>query len=254
MSTRRESFRQRLVGGETLAGTFLKTPSAIVAEVLGLSALDAVCIDVEHAPFGRLETDAAIAALSAADMPSLVRTGSDAPGDIRNALDSGATGVLIPHVVSAEQATEIVRASRFGEGGRGFAGSPRAARYTQKSMRDHLDDSARHTSVIVQIEDLAALPNVADIAGVNGVDALFIGRTDLAVAMNRAVDDPAVIDAVSEICEAGRQNGTTVGMFTPKPYEIPHWIDAGASLFLLGSDHNFLLSGADSLLKRVRPD
>ena len=253
MSMRRERFRQRLLERETLAGTFLKTPSSIVAEVLGLTDLDVVCIDAEHAPFGRLETDAAIAALSAADMPSLVRTGSDAPGDIRNALDSGATGVLIPHVVTAEQATRIVRASRFGEGGRGFAGSPRAARYTKKSMREHLADSARHTSVVVQIEDLAALPNAADIAAVDGVDAVFVGRADLAVAMGRAIDDPAVIDAVSEVCKAGRQSGTTVGMFTPKPDEIPGWIDAGASLFLLGSDHSFLLAGADTLVKSVRP-
>ena len=253
MSTRRESFRQRLLEGETLAGTFLKTPSSIVAEVLGLTELDVVCIDAEHAPFGRLETDAAIAALSAADMPTLVRTGSDSPGDIRNALDSAASGVLVPHVVSAEQAARIVRASRFGEGGRGFAGSPRAARYTQKGMQEHLADSARHTSVVVQIEDLAALPNAADIAAVDGVDAVFVGRADLAVAMDRAIDDPAVIDAVSAVCKAGRQSGTTVGMFTPNPDEIPGWIEAGASLFLLGSDQSFLLAGADALAKTVRP-
>ena len=253
MSTRRERFRQRLLEGETLAGTFLKTPSSIVAEVLGLTQLDVVCIDAEHAPFGRLEMDAASAALSAADMPTLVRIGSDAPGDIRNALDSGANGVLVPHVVSAEQAARIVRASRFGEGGRGFAGSPRAARYTRKGMRQHLADSARHTSVVVQIEDLAALPNAADIAAVDGVDAVFVGRADLAVAMGRAIDDPAVIDAVAEVCKAGGPSGTTVGMFTPKPDEIPGWIGAGASLFLLGSDHSFLLAGADALAKTVRP-
>ena len=99
--TRCTAFRGRLLAGETLAGTFQKTPSPIVSEVLGLSALDAVCLDGEHAPFGRLETDLCIAALRAADMPSLVRVSSDSPHDIRNALDSGATGIVVPHVTSA---------------------------------------------------------------------------------------------------------------------------------------------------------
>ena len=61
MSERVGSFRTRLKQGDPLMGTFLKTPSTIVAEVLGLSSLDAVAIDSEHAPFGRLEADGCIA-------------------------------------------------------------------------------------------------------------------------------------------------------------------------------------------------
>ncbi|MEO1247267.1 MAG: aldolase/citrate lyase family protein [Pseudomonadota bacterium] len=252
MSGRCETFRTRLLERATLAGTFLKTPSPIIAEVLGLSALDVVCIDAEHAPFGRLETDSVVAALRAADMPSLVRIGSDSPADIRNALDAGASGIVVPHVTSAVQAARIVKATRFGEGGRGFAGSPRAARYATKTMQDHLADSAKHTSVVVQIEDLAALPEVADIAAVDGVDALFIGRTDLAVAMGKTAGDDAVADTVGDICNTGARAGATVGMFTPNTDEIPRWIKAGASLFLLSSDQSFILGGAARLVSSVK--
>ena len=193
MSNRINGFRERLVSGEALMGTFLKTPSPIVAEVLGNSDLDTVAIDAEHHPFGRLELDSCIAALRAADMPSLVRLSSDSPTDIRNALDSGATGIVVPHVTSARQAANIVKAAHFGDGGRGFAGSTRAAEYGDKGMSAHLQDSAERTVVVVQIEDLAALSNVDEIAAVTGVDCLFVGRVDLAVGMQKKTTDAAVV-------------------------------------------------------------
>ncbi|MEL6199321.1 MAG: aldolase/citrate lyase family protein [Pseudomonadota bacterium] len=108
-----ESFRSRLTEGAPIMGTFMKTPSPVVAEVLGLSSLDVVTIDSEHAPFGRSETDLCLAAYRAADMPSLVRTADDSAREIRNALDSGASGILVPHVTSAAQAEGVVRDSHL---------------------------------------------------------------------------------------------------------------------------------------------
>ncbi|NNF16154.1 MAG: aldolase [Gammaproteobacteria bacterium] len=246
------TFRKRLASGDLLMGTFIKTPSPIIAEVLSLSELDVYCIDTEHAPFGRLEVDLCISAFRAADRPSLVRTANDSPTEIRNALDSGATGILVPHVTSAEQARAIVAAAHFGDGGRGYAGSSRAAGYTTKQMADHLADSREQTTVIVQIEDVAALDHVARIAAVDGVDALFVGRFDLAVAMQKSPLDADVIAAVRDICAAGQDAGTAVGMFTGKPDEIPEWRKAGASFFLLSSDHSMLLSGANALAQSMR--
>jgi len=242
-----EKFKQRLTSGERLMGTFLKTPSPIVAEVLSYSSLDVYCIDTEHAPFGRLELDLCVAAFRAADRPSLVRIGDDSAKEIRNALDSGATGILVPHVTTAEQAAAIVKAAHFGEGGRGYAGSNRAAGFTRKPMPDHIADSAEQTVVIVQIEDLAALDNVAEIAAVDGVDAIFIGRIDLAVAMGKLPMDAAVIDSVRRICADASGVDTTVGMFTPDNAEIPDWIDRGCSFYLLSSDQSMMLDGASKL-------
>lgn len=248
---RHDAFRAHLRSREFTIGTFLKTPSSIVTEVVGLSDLDVVCFDAEHAPFGRLETDRCIAAARAADMPSLVRVAGHSPHDIRNALDSGATGVLVPHVCTAEQADQLVRASRFGEGGRGYAGSPRAAGYGTKPMAQHREDSVRQTTLIVQIEDIAALDHVEAIANTD-VDALFIGRADLAVAMDKPVNDAAVIDTVAQICRTAAAAGKAVGMFTPRLDELPDWRAMGASLFLLGSDHGFLLQGANALANTAR--
>lgn len=252
MARNTDSFRKRLTDGDPLIGTFIKTPSPIVAEVLSLSDLDVFCVDTEHAPFGRLETDLCVGAFRAADKPSLVRIADDSATEIRCALDSGATGILVPHVTSADQAAAIVKAAHFGDGGRGYAGSPRAAEYTTKSMADHVADSRERTTVIVQVEDIAALEQVAQIAGVEGVDALFVGRADLAVAMQKNVSDKQVVATVRDICAAGQSAGTAVGMFTPNLDEIPDWRDAGASLFLLSSDQSMMLAGANALAQSIR--
>lgn len=247
MSKLCKSFRKRLSANDEMMGTFLKTPSSIAAEILGQTSLDVICIDTEHAPFGRLETDACVAALRAADKPSIVRVADQSSREIRNALDCGATGILVPHVVSAEQAKQVVKAAHFGEGGRGFAGSTRASAYTTKKMADHLSDSANETTVILQIEDLAALENVSEIAATAGVDAIFVGRIDLAVAMGCSPMDAEVVEAVKNICLKARDVGAAVGMFTPDPSEIPMWRELGCSFYLLGSDQSMILSGAKSL-------
>lgn len=251
MGNRSSEFRRRLVSGEVMMGTFLKTPSSIVAEVLAKSDLDVIAIDAEHHPFGRLELDSCIAAMRAADMPCLVRLSSDSPTDIRNALDCGATGIVVPHVTTADQAAAIVKAAHFGDGGRGYAGSTRAAEFGGKSMTDHMRDSRAQTTVVVQIEDIAALDNVADIAAVDGVDGLFIGRVDLAVGMQKSVSDDEVMATVQAICAAGKTGNTSIGMFTPNVAELADWQERGASLFLLGSDHALVLAGANELASKL---
>ena len=243
-------FRARLLRRELLVGSYLKTPDATVAEVLGASALDAVCLDAEHASFDRRALDACIHALRAAGMPSLVRVEATRPELVMQALDYGASGVIAPHINSAAAVRALHGAAHFGEGGRGYAGSTRAAGYTTKPLAQHLADSAAHTAVIGQIEDAAGLAAVAEIARAPGLDCLFVGRVDLTVALGKVdVRDAEVMAAVAHICETARAAGKTVGMFVPDADELPHWQAKGASFFLLGSDHAFILSGAARLKK-----
>jgi 2-keto-3-deoxy-L-rhamnonate aldolase RhmA len=96
------------------------------------------------------------------------------------------------------------------------------------------------------------LEHVAQIAAVDGVDALFVGRFDLAVAMQKGASDKQVIETVRNICTAGQSAGTTVGMFTSSLDEISMWQEAGASLFLLSSDQSMLLAGANALAQSIR--
>lgn len=246
-------FKKRLADGDMLVGTFVKTPSPIVVEVLGLTGLDCLCLDAEHAPFGRAALDLCVMAARAARKDVLIRVPSATPEHILNALDSGATGVVAPHVRSADDARAAARASHYGPGGRGYAGSSRAAAYTTLSMAAHKTASAERTVLILQIEDPEAIDQIDQIAQVAGVDALFVGRADLTVAYGlEDQDDPRVVAAVETVCAAGRRHGRPVGMFLARIEDIAIWREKGASLFLLSSDQSFLLAGAADLLARAR--
>lgn len=244
-----ESLKNRIAAREQLLGSFVKTPSPMLCEVLGKSALDLLCLDAEHSPFDRLVQDQCLHALRSEGMPSLVRVPTAAPEHVLNALDCGATGVLVPHVTSPEMAEKVAASAQFGAGGRGYAGSTRAAGYTTKAMPRHLDDSAAQSVVVAQIEDLEALDAIDEIAAVEGIDCLFIGRIDLTVALGASSPaDPVVMQAVEKICQSAGDAGRPVGMFVGNMDEIPRWQEAGASLFLLSSDHSFLLQGAANLV------
>ena len=249
------TFRETLLGKGLIVGAFVKTPSPIIIEVLGLAGLNCLCLDAEHAPFDRLEIDGCVLAARAAGTPVLVRTPTSAPEHILNALDCGATGVLLPHIRTAEEARAAARASRYGAGGRGYAGSSRAAAYTTRSMASHLAGSAAETVVVAQIEDIEAVEAIDGIAAARGIDALFIGRVDLTVAMGASSqDDPRVVAAVETVCRAANKAGRTVGMFLSRASDVPAWRAKGASFFLLGSDHGFMLAGAAAMLKQTGRD
>ncbi len=247
-----EAFRTRLLAGDMLLGTFVKTPHPHVVEVLGSTALDCLVLDAEHAPFDRAHLDLCVLAARAAGMPVLVRPPEAAPHHVLNALDLGADGVLLPHIRSVAEAEAAARACRHGAGDRGYAGSPRAGGYGSLGMARTLAD-ARHVAVIAQIEDVDALDAIDAIAQVEGIDALFIGRADLTVALGAASpDDAQVVAAVTRITAAARAHGRPVGMFLARPADAAQWRAQGASLFLLASDHEFLRSGAAALAATVR--
>jgi len=250
MGERIQNFRARLNAAVPLSGTFLKTASPVICEVLARAAIDVVCLDAEHAPFGPREIDSCLAILRASDQPSLVRIAACTAADIRAALDGGATGVLVPHVTCADQARAIVTAARFGEAGRGYSGATRAGEFGTKPMHQHLRDSHERTALIAQIEDLAALDAVADIAAVDGIDCIFIGRVDLAVALGKEPAAPEVDAAAARVCDAARAAGVAVGVFCANvsdTAEFARWQSAGASLFMVGSDQGFVLAEAQRL-------
>ena len=246
------NFKQRLRAGELLAGTWVKTPHPHVVEVLSLSPLDVLVLDAEHAPFDRGSLDACILAARAGGKPVLVRPASAAHEQILNALDCGADGVILPHIRTAEEAAEAVKACTYTSGGRGYAGSSRAAGYTTKGMVAHRA-AAKNVIVIAQIEDVEGVDNIDAIAAVEGMDALFIGRADLTIAYGAETpDDAVVVDAVDRIVAAGKAAGRVTGMFLGRIGDVPMWREKGSSLFILGSDQEFLLQGGARLAEAVR--
>ena len=242
------TFKQKLAAGEPLLGTFLKTPHPHVVEILTTAGLDCICIDAEHAPFDRSAIDLCVMAARAGGLPAIVRPASAAAHELLNALDCGADGVLVPHLRSAAEATELARVAHYGPGGRGFAGSTRASGYGLTNIVDHLANTASRTAVIAQIEDAEALDEIDAIAAVEGIDALFVGRIDLTISLGcTSPDDPKGVAAVERIVAACKNAGRVSGMFLSRAADVAQWRERGSSLFLLASDQNFLRSGARAM-------
>ncbi len=238
--------KARIAAGDTLLGTFIKTPHPHIIEVLATCGLDCLVLDAEHAPFDRRDLDQCLMA-GRGSVPMIVRTPDASAETILNALDCGASGVLVPHVRSVDEARGVAAAAHYGSG-RGYAGSTRAARYGLAAMTEHKRHSAAITTVIAQIEDAEGLDDIAAIAAVAGIDALFIGRIDLTISLGcDSPDDPVVVAACEHIVAACVAVGRPVGMFLSRVGDVPEWQARGVRLFLLGSDHGFLRSGAAAM-------
>jgi 2-keto-3-deoxy-L-rhamnonate aldolase RhmA len=245
------SFRQRMLAGDKLVGTFLKTPTSHATEILGDLGYDFVVIDQEHAPFDRTTTDIALMAARAQGTPALVRV--PGPDAVLSVLDCGATGVLVPHVKSAAYAREVAEMCRYRGGSRGYATSTRAGRYTGVPMWRHIADSDASTVFVAQIEDPVALDEVDAIAAVEGVDGLFIGRGDLTAAFgDQTKDPPAVRKAVERISEAARNAGKSISVYVGNAAEAAWLNSLGANVFVLSSDQGFLRHAAAAGLDDVR--
>lgn len=248
-----DTLKQRMLRGDMLSGTFLKTPALQLVEILSLSGMDFVALDAEHSPFDRGSIDACLGIARALNFPALVRIAEGTPAAILTVLDSGATGVIVPHVNSVEKAQDIAKAARFGHGGRGFAGSTRWAGYATRKMPDILSQSKTETVVLAQIEEPEALDIIDDIAAVEGIDGLFVGPADLAVSFG--LTDPAapeVRHAIKRVGEAAKKHGKCLITFAPNTSWVPDLKALGVSMFFIASEHAFLLTGAKAVADDIR--
>jgi 2-keto-3-deoxy-L-rhamnonate aldolase RhmA len=234
-----------------LLGTFIKTASHQVPEIIGAAGLDFAIVDAEHAPFDPATLDRMALAGRAAGLPCLVRVPELAAPPIGQALDLGLAGVVVPHVASAEAATRALAAAKYGGRQRGFSPSTRAAGYGTVDPAAYRAAADRKSSVWCQIEDEAALARLDEIAAVDQVDCLFLGRADLALSLGvDSVRDPKVAEAVAATAEAGRRHGRTVGIFVADTAEIPSLLALGITIFVCGSDQGFILAEG----RRIRKD
>ncbi|WP_128294212.1 HpcH/HpaI aldolase family protein [Afifella aestuarii] len=241
-------FATRLKDGERLVGTFVKTPSPAVIEILGSVGLDFLVLDAEHAALGREAIDLCLLAARAARIPVVVRVPVASLEWTMTVLDCGAAGVMAPHVHSPEEATAIAAAMRFGQDGRGFSPSTPAAGYGQRSVAEHFELSARESVLICQIEDPDGAAAAAEIAAVPGVDGLFVGPVDLGIASGLEAGSDELRALCRKIVAVAIGDGARTGMFVGRAKEIPDWEGAGASFFLVKTDQGFLRAGAAAAL------
>lgn len=199
----------RLKAGERCFGTWVQSGSPTFAEMAALAGFDFFIVDQEHGPGDLQDAIDQMRAASCAEATMVVRAPSTEPLYVRRLLDAGLEAVLVPMVETAEQARRIVEICRFPP--RGVRGNAwpitRAASYGFEA--DYYLRADDNFMIIVQIETAKAVVNAREIAAVDGVDAVFIGPTDLAgsIGLPDRTGAPEVNALIRKTVEAVRQVG-----------------------------------------------
>jgi 4-hydroxy-2-oxoheptanedioate aldolase len=225
--------KARLKAGETLFGVFLGIPSPPLAEIVGWAGFDFVFVDTEHGPGGAEAALNMVRAAEAGGTEAIVRVTLAERTQILRALDSGASGVLVPQVNSGEEAERVAKAAHYPpDGVRGIAFSVRAAKYGLSKPADYLAAAKEETLVCVQVETRTALENVNDIASVSGIDVLFVGPTDLSLNLGHPGDfsHPEMIGAIERIFEAAIAADKIPAILANDVPSADKWIQKGARL------------------------
>ena len=233
--------RKKIDDAGILKGCFVKTPGPSSIEILGFTGFDFVVIDQEHSVFDRNTIDIALLAAKAANITAVVRIPPYSLDAVQAALDGGALGILAPHIDTAEQANALVDACRYRGGSRGFSSVTRAGRYGEHNILDHTVNSDASIAVIAMIESSSAVDNINEIVDVEGLDAIFIGRGDLTVALGaQSRDHPDVLAAIDKIIAAAKASGKAIWVMASNINETRQLAKQGATAFVISSDQALL--------------
>ena len=243
------SFRKRVLAGERQLGFGAMLGNSMIVELIGATGFDWAWLDLEHGIGGKSELFHQIQAAAINATPTVVRMPSHDPQYVREALDMGADGIMIPHVRNAAEARAAVAAMRYPPAGvRGAAQSTRAAlfglgfdAYAARAETDLL--------CVVQIESREGGDNAREIAAVDGVDVLFVGPVDLSVDLEQpkafqALAFDAVLDQVVVACRA---EGKTAGILAPTHELALAWQARGFPFMVVGSDGGMIARGLSAL-------
>lgn len=231
----KETFRTRLQQGETLFGIMVSLGAPEVTEILAEVGFDWFFVDLEHTPLGPREAETILRA--AGEVDCILRLPLNDEIWIKKALDSGASGIMLPQVNTAEEARRAVRLSKYPPEGSRSVGISRAHGYGAR-LQSYLDRANKDIAVIVQIEHDLAVQNVEAIAAVEGIDALLVGPYDLSASMGLMgqVEHPEVQSAIARVREVCDAYGLPVGIFAASPARARAYADQGFRLVAAASD------------------
>lgn len=248
---RKNPLRARLSRGRVARGVFQLLADGAATEVLLGAGFDFVLVDAEHRPLNpeTVETLVRAAQGQGPGKSAVVRVPALQRGAIQYALETGADGVLVPLVNSRAQAEEAVSLCRYPPlGTRGFNAGTRAASWGQPDAAGYARRANREVVVAVQVETVAGLEAVEEIAAVRGVDMLFVGPFDLShsLGLTGQLGHRTVRAAIRHIFRVGRRRQKWLGVLAPDPAFAKWTLGQGVRFLTYRSDLRFLKSAAQA--------
>jgi 4-hydroxy-2-oxoheptanedioate aldolase len=249
----RNEFKRAIAAGQLQIGLWSSLCSNIAAEIISESGFDWILLDSEHSPNEIPGLLSQLQAIGRGGTTPIVRPAWNDMVLAKRCLDIGAQTLLFPYVQNVEEAKRAVASTRYPpEGVRGVAVAARASRYGRTP--GYLTKANSEMCVLVQVETRAALDNLEAIAGVEGVDGVFIGPSDLSASLGHlgnpqhAEAQAAMKDAVTRLKKLGKP----AGILTGNEQEARRYIDWGYLFVAVGADVGLLARHADALAKTFK--
>lgn len=250
---RENTVLRKLEKGKPSIGSWLTLDSSLAAGIMARAGFDWLMIDTEHGTMDYQGMLTAIQATLSTPTIPLVRVAWNDGALIKRALDAGAMGILVPMVMSAEEAKMAVEAVRFPpKGRRSFGGLAVQVFYGD----DYFLQADREILLAVQIEHIEAVPQTEEICQVEGVDLIFIGPNDLASSMGLLgtpfKENPRWREAVERVLRVASEAGKPVGIHAVSPEEVKYYIRQGFRFLALSTDAQFLRKALGECLASLK--
>ena len=232
-------------------------PGAALVEAIARGPFDCVTIDMQHGGHDLASTSAAISAVALAGKGAAVRLALHAWGDASRVLDAGATIVIAPMIDTPELAREFVAATKYLPLGARSWGPQRAMALTGLGRAAYLATANRLCLSLAMIETREGLERLDEILAVDGIDGVFVGPSDLSIALSDgAALDPGsgeVDAALVHVAARAAHHGKIAALFAVSPEMAIRARDLGYRFVALSTDSSYLAMGMAALVDAVRP-
>ena len=246
------NFRKRLLQGDHLAGTIVTLPCPQIAELLSCCGFDWLFIDGEHGPLSIGDIQLLLQAAQP-HCPCVVRVAANDEVHVKQVLDAGADGIIAPLVNDADTAARVVAWAKYPPLGKRSVGIARAQGYGF-SFAEYVAQANENVAVIIQVEHIIAVANIASILDVAGIDGVFIGPYDLSASMGKAgnIDDADVQHQIETVRQACLKRRMTLGIFGVDAAAVQPFLKQGYSLIAVGLDTLLIGQSARSVLSELK--
>ncbi|MDR6397494.1 4-hydroxy-2-oxoheptanedioate aldolase [Herbaspirillum seropedicae] len=250
----KNNFKAALKEGRTQIGLWVGLADSYAAEALAGTGFDWLLIDGEHAPNDVRTMLAQLQAVAPYPVHPVVRPVIGDVPLIKQILDVGAQTLLVPVVETAQQAAQMVAATRYPPTGIRGVGSALARSSRWNQIDQYLTSSDEQMCVLVQVETMTGLKNLDAIAATDGVDGVFFGPADLSASMGHLGKpghpdvQQAILDGIARVRAAGK----APGVLTSDPALATGYIEAGALFVAVGVDTTLLVRAATELAARFK--